>query len=692
MPKLSKFEKGLNADQLEAVRHIKGPLLVLAGAGSGKTSVVTRRIARLINKEHAKANEILAVTFTNKAAGEMRERVSSLVGKRKAEAVTISTFHSFCLKVLREHIEHLGFRKNFTISGEGDSRTIIRRIVEDMDGVEETFDQGMLREQISLAKGANTETFSLTVPEEESKEEKVTREKYETWLPEIYEQYQSALRAANTLDFDDLLTYVLKLFAEHPRILGAYRKRFKFVMVDEYQDTNPTQYQLVQLLVAKHKNLCVVGDDDQSIYGWRGADVRNILQFEKDFPKAKIVTLTQNYRSVVSILDAANSIIKNNAKRREKTLFSALGAGQPLDWILTADDEHEAKTTADWIAEIRSSTGADFRDIAILYRSNTQSRPYEIAFRTLGIPYTVVGGQDLFDRAEVRDIISYLKALANPWDEAAFLRIVNMPRRGIGDKSLHTVHDLCRTRKLSLGKGMATALREGAIHGSAEKGMRSFLGLMSETRRKFKERKKSMSDLLQELVDVIGYKNELERTSKSLEQARMRWENIEAVIEALDEYESRTKGATLGTFLDQSSLNTDLDNSNDDDARTNAVTLMTIHSAKGLEFPYVFIAGVEEGLLPHDKSMREGAVDEERRLFYVALTRAQKHCVLLEACARRKHGRDRICTTSRFMKEIPNELLNKHVRAARDMVVDRIDVPKPKPKRRKRSQTRRTAG
>jgi superfamily I DNA/RNA helicase len=688
MPRLSKFEKGLNPAQLDAVRHIKGPLLVLAGAGSGKTSVVTRRIGRLITKEYAKANEILAVTFTNKAAGEMRERVASLVGKRKAEAVTISTFHSFCLKVLREHIEHLGFRRNFTISGEGDTRTIIRRIVEDMDGVDESFNQGTLREQISLAKGSNTETFTLTVPSDESKEEKVTREKYETWLPEVYEQYQSALRAANTLDFDDLLTYVLKLFAEHPRILSAYQKRYKFVMVDEYQDTNPTQYQLVQLLVAKHKNLCVVGDDDQSIYGWRGADVRNILQFEKDFPKAKIVTLAQNYRSVESVLHAANSIIKNNAKRREKTLFSALGPGQPLDWILTADDEHEAKITADWIAELRSSTGADFKDIAILYRSNTQSRPYEIAFRTLGIPYNVVGGQDLFERAEVRDIISYLKALANPWDEAAFLRIVNMPRRGIGDKSLHAVHDLCRARNVSLGKGMATALREGVIHGSAEKGMRSFLGLMSETRRKFKERKKPMSEILEELVEHIGYKNELERTSKSLELARMRWENIEAVVKALDEFESSTKGATLGMFLDQSSLNSDLDKSNDDDPRNNAVTLMTIHSAKGLEFPYVFIAGVEEGLLPHDKSMREGAVDEERRLFYVALTRAQKHCILLETCARRKHGRDRICTTSRFMKEIPDELLNKHVRAARDMVVDRIDMPKPNPKKRKRSKVR----
>jgi len=686
MPKLSKFEKGLNPDQLEAVRQIKGPVLVIAGAGSGKTSVVTRRIGLIISKEYAKADQILAVTFTNKAAGEMRERVADLVGKRKAESVTISTFHSFCLKVLREHIEHLGFRRNFTISGEGDTRTIIKRIVEDMEGVDESFDQGTLRSEISLAKGANVETFSLTPATDESEEEKNTREKYETYLPEVYEQYQSALRAANTLDFDDLLTYVLRLFAEHPRILSAYQKRFKFVMVDEYQDTNPTQYQLVQMLVAKHKNLCVVGDDDQSIYGWRGADVRNILQFEKDFPNAKIVTLAQNYRSFESILNAANSVIKTNAKRREKTLFSALGAGQPLDWVLTADDEHEAKITADWIGELRSSTGADFKDIAILYRSNTQSRPYEIAFRTLGIPYNVVGGQDLFERAEVRDIISYLKALANPWDEAAFLRIVNMPRRGIGDKSLHAVHDLCRTRKLSLGKGMAMALKEGVIHGTAEKGMRSFLALMAETRRRFKERKKPMSEILEELIDFIGYKNELDRTSKTLELSRMRWENIEAVVQALAEYESGTKDATLGNFLDQSSLNSSADKNNDDDPRNNAVTLMTIHSAKGLEFPYVFIAGVEEGLLPHDRSVREGSVDEERRLFYVAITRAKRHCILLETCSRRKHGRDKICTTSRFMKEIPDELLTKHIRAARDMVLQRIDTPKPKPKKRKRAR------
>ena len=651
---------GLNPKQRLAVLHTAGPLLVVAGAGSGKTSVVTRRIARLIAEGQATPSEILAVTFTNKAANEMRDRVANLIGERQASGATLSTFHSFCLGVLRQHIEALGYRKNFTISGEGEMQTLVRRVLGDLDGIHESFSPSLFREHISLLKGGSHTLDSLTP----DKAEDATQKKYRTWLPEVYERYESALRAANSLDFDDLLRLTVQLLSEKAEVLYHYQTRFQFVMVDEYQDTNPVQLALVKALVEPHHNICVVGDDDQSIYGWRGADVRNILTFEKQFPDATIITLDQNYRSTEVILSAANGVISNNRNRRSKKMWCQNGPGREIDWITCEDDDHEAKTVVERIHHVRQKTGAQDSDFAVLYRSNTQSRPLEMALRQAGIPYVVYGGQEFYDRAEVRDIVCYLKVLANPRDEPAFLRVVNMPRRGIGDATLHAIHDICREQKLSFGNAMAEGLKSGKLHGPAADGVREFLGLMSHFRQQM--RGGGLARHTRELVRRIGYREELERTSKSPEQAALRWENVDAVIRSLEQYETSAPAPTLTGFLDESSLNTDTDRRSKNNRRDNAVSLMTIHSAKGLEFPFVFIVGVEEGLIPHGKSLRDDALEEERRLFYVALTRAKRHVTLFEALRRAKHGKERDTATSRFLKEIPPQLIKR-----RGLAVDR---------------------
>ena len=670
---------GLNPAQREAVTHTEGPLLILAGAGSGKTRVITQRIAYLLAQGRANPGEILAVTFTNKAAAEMRERVGALVGSKAAKGIVISTFHSFCLRVLRAEIGHLGYRKDFTISSEGDVRTVVRRLLDDFDGVKETFDAESFLAQIGRVKNSGHNEVPGNQPESDTE----TGRKYAKWLPAVFEKYQSALRAANTLDFDDLLLLTVRLWREHPRILARYQKRLRYVMVDEYQDTNHLQYELLRLLAAKHHNLCVVGDDDQSIYGWRGADIRNILSFEKDYPEAKIVKLEQNYRSSETILSAANAVIAHNRERRAKQLWSELGKGRPLDWFITGNEEHEAKMAVAWIGHIQERTRAKYTDFAVLYRSNVQSRPLEIVFRQNKIPYVVVGGQDFFERAEVKDIVAYLRAVVNPYDEAAFLRIVNMPRRGVGDATLHLVHEICRTENLSFAKGLSEALRRSLVQGRAEAGIRALTGLLRDFRERFRQGGAPLSLLVQELIDRTGYRAELVRTSKSSAQLEHKWSNVEAVVEAVDRYEHDCEGTpTLQGFLDESALNSDEDRRAKEERRRAGVTLMTIHSAKGLEFPFVFICGVEEGILPHEKSVKDGGLEEERRLFYVALTRGKRHVTLFEACARNRRGRDRLSTTSRFMKEIPEALLNRRVRAAREMAEERLAPPKPKKKGR----------
>ena len=679
-----KYLAGLNPRQREAVCQTKGPLLVLAGAGSGKTRVVTRRVAYILAEGLAAPEEILAVTFTNKAAAEMRERAGQLVGKARAGRIIVSTFHSFCLRVLRAHIEKLGYRRNFTIAREGDSRVFLRRAVDDLGGIE-SLSPGLFQSAISLYKNRDR----VPDPERPGAVANSTEEKYQAYMAPVYVSYQSALRAANSLDFDDLLVLTLRLWNEHPKMLARFQKQFRYVMVDEYQDTNHVQYEIVRNLVAKHRNLCVVGDDDQSIYAWRGADVRHILDFERGFPEAKTITLDRNYRSTETILEAANSVIRNNTARRDKELWSKLGKGRPIDHFVVADEEAEAKQAIKWLKYIQDKSGARYRDFALLYRSNIQSKPFEIAFRQAGIPYVVVGGQDFFDRIEVRDIISYLKAIANPRDEAAFLRVVNMPRRGIGDTTLHRAHELCVAERLTLGKALAELMKRGLAPPAAEQGIRQFLALLSAFRRRFRERDGSLTEIAADLVDAIDYRGELDRIAKRPEQAFARWQNVELVLKAVDDYEKSAEDPTLIGFLDESHLNSD-DKRSKDERRESAVTLMTIHSAKGLEFPFVFIVGVEDGLIPHENSIRDNALEEERRLFYVALTRGKRHVTLFEALRRAKHGNERPCTTSRFLDEIPEELLKKHVHAVREMAEAHADPPKAKRKKRRPKKRPRT--
>ena len=695
----SPFLEGLNPPQREAVCHTEGPLLVLAGAGSGKTRVITQRIAHIIAQRLARPSEILALTFTNKAAEEMRERVAKLVGKAIAKDIMLTTFHSFCLRVLRAHIARIGYRKDFTICGEGDMRTLVRRVLSDIEGPKETFSPAMFQAEISLHKntllpGAEEPAAppKRSAKPEAKKEESETEKKYRTYLPEVMERYQMALRAANTVDFDDLLLLTIDLWRKHAEVAERFQKHYKYVLVDEYQDTNRVQYEILRTLVAQRQNLCVVGDDDQSIYGWRGADVRNILGFERDFPNAKIVTLDQNYRSTESILGAANAVIANNRNRRPKRLWSQLGKGRTLEWIVAGDEEHEALSILEWLQYIRSKSNASFNDFAVLYRSNLQSRPIEIAFRQAGVPYVVVGGQDFFERAEVRDIVAYLKLLANSRDEASFLRVVNMPRRGVGDTALHAIHELCLEHNMPLRDATQRAIEYGKVSESAAAGIRVFLGLMSDFRKRVRERSAPLKQIVTDLIDAIEYKGELSRTCKTGEQFEQRWDNVQAVVRAVEAYEQNATVPTLAGFLDETSLDSDEDRRSKEKRRETGVTLMTIHSAKGLEFPFVFIAGCEERIIPHDKSVRESAsqedaIEEERRLFYVALTRGQRHVTLFEALSRNRFGREAMTETSRFVKEIPEDLLHKRVRAARDMVEARVapnkDQPKPKKKPRR---------
>jgi len=680
-----KLLEGLNPQQQEAVRHTDGPLLILAGAGSGKTRVITRRIAYLLAKGFAEPEAILALTFTNKAAGEMRARIAELVGTDVAARIVLSTFHSFCLRVLRAECDHIGYRRNFTVSSEADTRSMVRRMLDDIADVKESFNPGIVLERIGMVKSGKV-ALPSNGSGEPNQEATGTELKYAKWLPDFYERYQSALRAANTMDFDDLLVLTLKLWQEHPRVLARYQKQYAHVMVDEYQDTNRTQYELLSALVAAHRNVCVVGDDDQSIYAWRGAGIENILDFEREFPDANVIKLEQNYRSTATILDAANSVIVNNRDRREKKLWSNLGKGRAIDWIVTGDDEHEAKEAVNWLRHIFQKSGADFGDFALLYRSNLQSRPLEIAFRQAGIPYEVYGGQDFFERSEVRDVVAYLRTIANPRDEAAFLRIVNVPRRGIGDATLHAVHELCRERSLTLGKGLAEALAQGKVSMQAERGIRAYLAVLTEFRRRFRECGGRLAETLELLLDRIGYRAELVRTSKTPDQAALRWANVEAVVAAMTDYERSTSTPTLSGFLDQSSLDTS-DFKRGRERRRDAVSLMTIHSAKGLEFSFVFVMGIEEGLLPHVRSVDERSLEEERRLFYVALTRGRRHVTLFEALSRVRQGRERMTATSRFAKEIPESLLNRHIRAARNMVESRVSPPEaPRPKRRRQGR------
>lgn len=643
------WQEKLNPQQYEAVTHGDGPLLVLAGAGSGKTRVIAYRIAYQIQKRNVAPAQILGVTFTNKAANEMRQRIAKLAGQSASE-ITLGTFHSLGLKILREHGKHLGFRRNFTIYNEGDQLSLIRTLIREHPQSREKFDAGILLARIGQFKNQSMEA-GAAYPE--------YGDKYDLIFADVFQGYHQQLRACQAVDFDDLILHPIRLLNEHPKIRKEYQERYRCLLVDEYQDTNHGQYVLIRLLAGKNPNLCVVGDDDQSIYGWRGAEVRNILQFEKDFPNAKVVKLEQNYRSTQVILDAANQVIQNNHKRQDKRLWTHRGRGRNIDAFVARDENDEANTIAWRIQTIRESTQARWNEFAVLYRSNVQSRVLESTLRVAQIPYEVVGGYEFFERKEIKDIVAYLRVIQNPNDDLSLLRIANVPRRGIGNNTILKLTEEAHEKEIPIVQALRSAQLGGDISRSSLGGIHNLVRLIDDLHCEIRSR--SVPDLVRMAIERSGYREELERTIDDAILAQMKIEIVEEMVSAAASFAETQPKGTLMDFIDTLSLG-DEPGQNDKEKRRkgDAVLLCTLHSAKGLEFPYVFLCGLEENLLPHARSVKDNTdVDEERRLCYVGITRAQRHLTLSFTQERMQYGRRAKRTPSRFLKEIPEELLCK---------------------------------
>ena len=643
---MSIYDK-LNEPQREAVYHTDGPLLILAGAGSGKTRVLTHRIAYLIGERGVDAWNILAITFTNKAAEEMRQRVDNLVGFG-AESVWVSTFHSACVRILRRFIDRLGYENHFTIYDTDDQKTLIKEVCRKVDVDTKVFKERSLLSAISSAKNEMIlpDEFELNAGGDFAKMK----------IAKVYREYEAQMRANNALDFDDLLVKTVQLLQTQPDVLESYQERFRYIMVDEYQDTNTVQFQLVSLLAGKYKNLCVVGDDDQSIYKFRGANIRNILDFEHEFPDAKVIKLEQNYRSTGNILNAANSVIANNRGRKDKSLWTENGEGEliRLRQFDTAFDE------ADFIGEdIKSAVrqGGSYNDSAVLYRTNAQSRLLEEKFIAMNIPYKIVGGVNFYARREIKDLLAYLKTIDNGRDDVAVRRIINVPKRGIGLTTINRIQESATERGIGFYEALLAPGLIAGVGRSATK-LDSFAALIEY----FKTLAEDMSitDLLQEVIEKTGYIESLENEDK--EEAKTRKENIDELISKAATYEEscqdKDEKATLSGFLEEVALVADIDSL---DEEQEYVVLMTLHSAKGLEFPRVYLAGMEDGLFPGYMSINAGdreELEEERRLCYVGITRAEQELTLTSARRRMVHGETQYNPMSRFVKEIPRELLD----------------------------------
>ncbi|MDY6849367.1 MAG: UvrD-helicase domain-containing protein [Thermodesulfobacteriota bacterium] len=642
----------LNPRQLEAVRHRDGPLLILAGAGSGKTRVITCRIAWLMSDCGVSAESILAVTFTNKAAREMRERVEEMVGKKRCKAMVVATFHSLCVRILREDIEALGYKKNFSIYGAADQTRLIKDLMQQVDIEGRKFDADRVLWAISDAKNRLIPPDRFTVRYHDD---------YEYMAAAVYPRYQKALKAFNAVDFDDLIMLTARLLQEHPNVLEKCRQRFRYILVDEYQDTNAAQYLLLNLLAGGHRNLCVVGDDDQSIYGWRGADLGNLLEFERDFPGTRVVKLEQNYRSTGNILAAANAVIRHNAKRREKVLWTSDGAGAHIDYLQCADEEDEARAVMERIHGARFRYDLAYGDFAILYRTNVQSRAFEEQLRYENIPYVLIGGQQFFDRKEVKDTVAYLKVLVNQRDEVNLLRILNYPRRGIGETSADRLIRHSAERGVPLWQVLKNAADIEDLGDKVLEAITRFVAQMERYRMRF-NRHGLMVETLREMIAEFGLEEEIYRTVDDPAKARRRVENVEEVASAMASYLEREEKPSLAGFLEKVSLLDDDRPGRDSKEKKlarDAVVLMSIHSSKGLEFPHVFLVGMEEGFLPHQKSLSEGIdLDEERRLCYVGITRAQRCLTLSNARRRKKYGEMQARVPSRFLAEIPADLVH----------------------------------
>ncbi len=656
----------LNPNQLKAVRATEGRVLILAGAGSGKTSVLAHRIAHIIESEKSGPEGILGLTFTNKAAREMRERVGHLIDPKISKKVTLCTFHSFCMQVLRRDIHWLGYTPQFSLYDENDVKRLLKQLARQL--LEHEGELPSLESSISKIAYAKSRGLPLEISSDQSNW-------HDQFSEQLFKGLNISMRAYNAVDFDSLLSLTRELFEKFPKVLEHYQNRYRYIMIDEYQDTNPIQYKLAALLSATHNNLCVVGDDDQSIYGWRGAEIKNILNFES----ATVIKLEQNYRSTSTILNAANAVIRNNQERHEKQLWTESDHADPILIFHAPTEQEEAQSVIQRLIWFRKHKNLKWKDMAILYRSNMLSRTFELALLQAawekdgnwvrGIPYQVFGGTEFYERSEIKDLMAYLKAICNPSDQESLLRIINVPRRGISDNALDILTSINRSRKIPLWDLLETIARNPSkplevqekLSDRALNGIASFVSIIQEARKKFEIR--PLATALNWLIEKIDYKKAIFEDVKSDKMREFKWENVTHCVEALSSYEEEMEAdgsseeISIQHFLSNTILDQDRSFQKEKEFKEDKVNLMTFHSAKGLEFEVCFLVGLEDHIIPHEKSVAERGLEEERRLMYVAMTRAKKHLTLSMARKRKRMGKEMNSNPSRFLFEIPQHLL-----------------------------------
>lgn len=637
----------LNPAQREAVEQTEGPILILAGAGSGKTRVLTTRIGYLMKEKKVKAENILAITFTNKAANEMRERVDETLNDEDTSAMWITTFHSCCVRILRKSINKIGYNRSFVIYDSSDQVTLVKDCLRELNYSEKAMDPKYIISVISNAKD------KLINP-------KQFREKYKndfskSKIADVYALYQDRLKRNSALDFDDLISKTVELFREHEDVLDFYRNRFRYIMVDEYQDTSRAQYEFVRLLAQGHQNICVVGDDDQSIYGWRGADIRNILEFERDYDDVHVIKLEQNYRSTQIILDAANYLIKNNIERKRKKLWSEKKEGELIKIQLAETEVDEAEFVANTISTMVRTGERSYKDFAVLYRANAQARPVEDALNRAQIPYNIYGGTKFYERKEIKDMVAYLRVIQNPQDDISLKRIINVPRRGIGLRTIEKIEDRASLKEESLYSVLIDIDGNSDISRKAKASINGFVDIMS-TFRSLKQIYPA-SKMIEKVMDITGYLDELEKDKS--EESQDRIENLKEFISVAMEFESKNEDTSLEAFLTNVALTSE---PNEEEEHADRVSLMTIHSAKGLEFPVVFLTGMEEKLFPIARaiaSMQDTQIEEERRLCYVGITRAKEELFMTMTGKRTLYGRTNHSVASRFIEELPDDCVER---------------------------------
>ncbi|MEM7144569.1 MAG: UvrD-helicase domain-containing protein [Verrucomicrobiota bacterium] len=634
---------GLNSEQRKAVDRVEGPVLILAGAGTGKTRVITARIAEMLRRGIEPEN-ILAVTFTNKAASEMRERVGKQVKREAAKQVMICTFHSLCVRILRQSIDRLGYKKNFTIYAQSDQVGLMRKLITRKGGKDEKLDANLVLSLISRTKNSG-------VP--------ISSDGGDDFIVSLARAYQDELKTLNAVDFDDLLVLAKKVLREHEDVRAQWRERFRYLMVDEFQDTNRLQMDVLKALAGDEKNVCVVGDDDQSIYGWRGAEVANILDFEQSFPGALVVKLEQNYRSTTPILGAANGVIRHNRDRREKKLWSEKAGSDLVRVVAMPTEQEEAEHIVMEMVDQREREGRKWEDFAVLFRMNSQSRLFEEQFRRNEVPYRLVGGQSFFDRREVRDLLAYLKVFLNPDDDVNLLRIINSPPRGISANTVGLATAHSAEAECSVYAALWHTDFTGQLSRRAQGAIQEFVRMVESRREWAASGRGGYAGMMEDLLKEMDYPAYLRRQCKTDEEAATRNENVREMVEAMRDHEARSGGG-LGEFLDEVALAKDKEDEKEDDLESKkGVCLITMHAAKGLEFPRVWLVGAEEGVLPHSRSLEEGSRDEERRLFYVGITRAMERLTITYCATRKRWGDAMPCYPSSFLNELDEQYVER---------------------------------